>query len=64
MTTRTWPSNITRAQIIALREEAGAAGDYEQIEICNRALNGSHRAIRQCARVIRWAESMAADDPS
>ena len=47
--------NITDAQIETLRDEAAAAGDRAQVEICNRALNGSQRARRECARVIREA---------
>lgn len=31
-------SSITAEQIEALRDAAGAAGDYEQVAICERAL--------------------------
>lgn len=46
---------ITDDQIEDLRIEAGFAGDEEMIKICRRALNGSQRARRVCARVIRFA---------
>jgi hypothetical protein len=48
-------TTITDAQIIALRAEAGAAGDTATWRACGRALNGSQRARRACARVIREA---------
>ena len=47
---------ITTAQIRALSDEAGAHGDLEQVEVCERALNGSIKAIAKCVRVIRSAE--------
>ena len=50
---------ITTAQISALRDEAGAHGDLEQVAICNRALAGDTKAIAECVRVIQWAEAMA-----
>jgi len=31
-------STVTDAQIRALRDEAAAAGDYAQVDLCNRAL--------------------------
>ena len=40
-----------RAGLLALRREAEMAGDFEQVAICNAALHGSTRAIRECRRV-------------
>ena len=48
---------ITPAQISALRDEAGAHGDLEQVEVCERALNGDTKAIAECVRVIESAEA-------
>lgn len=48
---------ITTAQISALRDEAGAHGDLEQVAICNRALAGDTKAIAECVRVIQSGES-------
>lgn len=50
---------LTEATIRALRVDAGFAGDEEQIEICNRAIDGDAEARRQCAEVI--AEGLAQD---
>lgn len=47
---------ITDDQISALRDEAKAAGDREQVKICDRALAGNKAARRECERVIREAE--------
>jgi hypothetical protein len=44
---------MTRAQVEALRQEAGAAGDAETVQVCDRALAGSARAMRACERIIR-----------
>ena len=42
MTTATVTAEtITRAQIKALRSEAETAGDYAQVDACNRALSRS-----------------------
>lgn len=49
---------ITDSMIEKLRDEAGAAGDIEQIKICERALRGSKRARRECLRVINAARAM------
>jgi hypothetical protein len=45
--------------IIILRNEAAAAGDMDQVRVCDRALNGSMRARRECARVLRNALAQA-----
>jgi len=50
---------ITEREIEALRDEAGAHGDLEQVKICERALAGSKRAWRECQRVIADARAMA-----
>jgi hypothetical protein len=49
---------VTTEQIEALRSEAGAAGDREQVTVCDRALAGDEAAIRECARVIRAARDV------
>lgn len=54
-------STLTDRQIIALRTEAGSAGDAEQIAICDRALDGDRDARAECARVIADADAMAAE---
>jgi hypothetical protein len=43
----------TTLQIEALRAEAAQAGDTKQTAMCDRALAGSWRATRGCARVLR-----------
>lgn len=43
---------ITRQQIIDLRIEAQAAGDYTMADICGQALAGDEDSIRECERVI------------
>ena len=48
---------LTTDQIEALRQEAGLAGDSAQVEICERALNCSRPALRECARVIGAARA-------
>lgn len=46
---------VTSAQIRALRDEAAAAGDARQVELCERALSGEPTARRVCSDVIRDA---------
>jgi hypothetical protein len=43
---------ITDAQIAALRDEAGQAGDDAQVKICTAALDGDTAARSECERVI------------
>lgn len=50
-------TTITTRQIETLRTEAGMAGDTKMVAICDRALAGSQRARRECARVIRAAQA-------
>lgn len=44
-------------QVRALREEAKAAGDVAQVEICDRALLGDVEALAECERVIAEANT-------
>lgn len=46
---------VSSEQIEALRDEAGAAGDREQVELCDRALAGDSGAWSECAQVIEDA---------
>jgi len=50
---------VTDEQIKALRDEAGAAGDSEQVVICDRALYGDDAARDECASVIAEAQAQA-----
>lgn len=52
-------TTITHEQIQALRDEAGQAGDLEQVAICDRALEGDETAIAECERVIADAAARA-----
>jgi hypothetical protein len=45
-------NTVTDAQTEALRTEAGAVGDLEQVAICDRALAGDEEARAECADVI------------
>jgi len=51
---------ITPAQIRALRDEAGSAGDTAMVRICDAALVGDRDAIAECASCIASAEAMDA----
>lgn len=42
----------TDAQIIALKNEAGAAGDSEMVQACAAALSGDAEALAVVGRVI------------
>lgn len=46
---------ITTEAVQALRDEAGSAGDLEQVAICTAAMNGDAGARDECARVIAEA---------
>lgn len=50
-------TDITRSQIIALRDEAAAHGDIEMVDICERALEGDTAAMIKCYRVISDARA-------
>ena len=43
---------ITDEQILALRSEAGSAGDVEQVALCDLALGGDKEAIKACAEAV------------
>ena len=45
-------SEPTRRQIQALSDEAASHGDLEQVELCERALDGDMAARRECAKAI------------
>jgi hypothetical protein len=53
---------ITDDQVRALRDDAGRAGDLEQVMVCDRALAGSAQARRECAEVIAYAQMRAAEN--
>lgn len=48
-------STIDDSDIEALRQEAGQAGDAEQVTLCDMALAGDDEARAECERVIRQA---------
>ncbi len=50
-------TTATDEEIMALRTEAGAAGDLEQVEICDRALAGDAEAMAECIAVMADAEA-------
>ena len=50
------PGYTARA-IRALREEAGAAGDLEQVELCDRALAGNSEARKACMAALNAARA-------
>ena len=52
-------TTITQEQIQALRDEAGQAGDLEQVAICDRALEGDETAMAECECVIADAAARA-----
>lgn len=58
---RAWVSaetdRISDSAIRRLRDEAGAAGDLEQVSLCDRALDGDDAALIECARVIADAQA-------
>jgi hypothetical protein len=49
---------ITKAQIEKLSNEAGEAGDLEQVAICTKALEGDAKALAECRKVIASAAAM------
>jgi hypothetical protein len=48
----------TDAQIIALKNEAGSAGDSETVQACEAALSGDAEALAAVERVISDARAM------
>lgn len=49
--------SVTTSQIKSLSDEAGQAGDLEQVAICSRALDGDQAAWAECERVIADAQA-------
>lgn len=43
---------LTRKQIEAMQAEAGSAGDYAMVDICERALDGCPIALEAVAKAI------------
>ena len=43
---------ITNTQIVGLKSEAATAGDSKMASVCDRALDGSRRALTIVRRVI------------
>lgn len=63
----TTTDNVTKAQIEQLRTEAGAAGDTEQVRLCDVALRSwaerewvdeTQIALGKCVQAIQAAEAM------
>jgi hypothetical protein len=50
-------SIVDRSRIESLRAEAAAAGDTDQVVLCNLALVGDEEAQIECARVLARAEA-------
>jgi hypothetical protein len=49
----------TREQVVDLRREASAAGDYAMADICGLALAGDEDSIRACERAIADATAQS-----
>jgi hypothetical protein len=43
---------LTEADLNALKQEAAAAGDFAQMELCDRALAGDMPALVACELVV------------
>ena len=52
---------VTDEHVAALRAEAGAAGDFEQVRICEAALTGDKDARAECERIIRGVRIESAE---
>lgn len=50
--------NLTDDMIIALKNEAGNAGDEMQVSFCDDALEGDETARAECAQAITNARAM------
>ena len=50
--------NLTRKQIEAMQTEAGTAGDYDMVDICERALDGCPIALAAVAKAINDIAAM------
>ena len=55
------PAVVTRGDIHALRREAAAHGDPEQVAECDRALDGDAAAWEACVEVIEAARDRRAN---
>ena len=55
---------ITDGQVEALRDEAGAAGDKLQVQLCGRTLDGDATARRMCWQAIEEAKARAGTEVS
>jgi hypothetical protein len=51
-------NDMTREQILELRDEATAAGDEAQVKLCDSALRGDQAAWSACTQVIWDARAM------
>ena len=49
---------MTETEIERWRQEAVAAGDKDQVALCDRALQGDEDAGRQCVREIAKATAL------
>ena len=52
-------ATVTDEQLRDLIEEAAAAGDGAQVDLCHAALRGNRKARRMCAETIHNAQAMA-----
>lgn len=46
---------IRKSEIETMKIDAAAAGDFEQVAVCELALAGNHEAITECVRVMNDA---------
>lgn len=54
-------STPTRSQLRTLRSESAEAGDLNQVDLCDAALDGDRQALLECASVLQCAQ--ACDEP-
>jgi hypothetical protein len=55
-------TQTSRDRVEALRIDAGAHGDCQQVELCDLALAGDVVATVECLRVLIEADSRGDDD--
>jgi hypothetical protein len=55
---------LTHEQLAALRDEAGAAGDYAMVDTCDRAMSGDLAAVEVAATAIASAAAMHDEAPA
>lgn len=53
-----WVPLVTDEQLRSLRDEAGQAGDLDQVSLCDDALDGEEIARIECSRVVADARDM------